>query len=794
MKKTALALLALSLASCSDKPTSSKEMQQALQYIDKHKVEEGIIHFKNALQIDPQNTQARIHLADALLSLGQPSEAETQYRKAVELGHNKNYILGSLAKSLIKQNKFDQVILEAEYSGDLTLVSSREHALVHALRGLAYIAQNQMDLAKLEVQKSFTYEDNNYQARFASAGILINEGKHKEGLAEIHKIITLKPNFTEAWLLLADIEKQNLNLSLAEKAYTSALNNSHPKSVETYYALLNRALVRAYQDQFSTARGDVQLAKAVRSNEVYSEYVSGLIDFRAQNYQDAANSFSKVISVVPDHMLSHLYLGTTHFIQNNAKLAREHLLYFSKNYAQHPLAEKILAATEMQLGMNSEAEQRLHALVQSEGADPETLNLIGAGSLVSGDIENGIESLKSVLEQKPVWPGALIRVGLGEMERGNFATADKAFDDALKNTSNPQSAYLFKFINYLKSNQAAKALDFILNLNPGQIEPKFKNNLLGIAYLNNKNIEKAKQSFNQALREDDGDPTARHNLASIAWSQGKSQEAISHYQKVVASHPSNIRTHLKLAAAHIHLYQLNEAEGFLKKAVKIDTDFLPARLALVKLYLDTSEYSEALSLLNTTPANQQEHAMVITLKGIAHAQINQWQLAESALRNIKQNHPGFSSNEQAQLLEAYVVGNSQGAGEALALLEKLHDSHPSSRNVINYASANFKTQRSQKGEKILQEWLVKHPNDAMARLTLANYYLSSKKETQALKEFEQIAEMVPNHPLVLNNIAWLLKDTQPKRAYTIIKKALELSPNDERIGNTYQVIKRKASV
>ena len=95
----ALALIGtIALSGCGkDNPTALTESAKA--YLAKNQYDAGIIQLKSALQIAPDNAEARFMYGKALLDTGRPAAAETEIRKAIDLKYSADETYPVLARA-----------------------------------------------------------------------------------------------------------------------------------------------------------------------------------------------------------------------------------------------------------------------------------------------------------------------------------------------------------------------------------------------------------------------------------------------------------------------------------------------------------------------------------------------------------------------------------------------------------------------------------------------------------------------------------------------------------------------
>ena len=96
-------------------------------------------------------------------------------------------------------------------------------------------------------------------------------------------------------------------------------------------------------------------------------------------------------------------------------------------------------------------------------------------------------------------------------------------------------------------------------------------------------------------------PTARADrelkLANKYLQDGKYQEAILAFQKVIEIEPKNIPARLGLGKVYVATKEFTKAETVLKEVIQIDANNIPAREDLLKVYLKESNLNSANTIL-----------------------------------------------------------------------------------------------------------------------------------------------------------------------------------------------------
>jgi len=223
--------------------------------------------------------------------------------------------------------------------------------------------------------------------------------------------------------------------------------------------------------------------------------------------------------------------------------------------------------------------------------------------------------------------------------------------------------------------------------------------------------------------------------------------ALEMYQRLVKLVPNSAEANFKLGAAQAALKDRAASASF-AQALKLDPSHLGAKLALAQLSLLNGKNDEALRLA----------------------------------RELKKEHP---ETVDAVLIESQALAGQKKLPEALKVLEQAQKAQPAS-DRLSFALANLRWKAGDKDgtSRVIAEWMGQHPNDASAAIRAAQAYLAYGSESQATEAYEKALKIAPADPTVLNNIAWLSRKTDPKRALELAEKANSLKPDDAEIADT----------
>ena len=128
-----------------------------------------------------------------------------------------------------------------------------------------------------------------------------------------------------------------------------------------------------------------------------------------------------------------------------------------------------------------------------------------------------------------------------------------------------------------------------------------------------------------------------------------------------------------------------------------------------------------------------------------------------------------------------------GTGDAAAAEQHLAAAlkqRPETETAILLSRALVAQKKLESSQEVLEEWLKQHPRDLIVLLHLAGGYLSQNRNEQAISTYARVIEHYPDHVPSLNNLAWLNRDKDPKRAMDYANQARRLAPNDPYVLDT----------
>ncbi|MDA1077289.1 MAG: tetratricopeptide repeat protein, partial [Proteobacteria bacterium] len=329
-------------------------------------------------------------------------------------------------------------------------------------------------------------------------------------------------------------------------------------------------------------------------------------------------------------------------------------------------------------------------------------------------------------------------------------------------------------------------------------------NVLGAVALSEGRTDEAISAFEKSLEVDPKFVPAVTNLASISENAGDIEGARARYNTLRNHDDYNHGALIGLAQISIRQKEPERAETYLKQAIEHHPDSISARLLLLDLYRSTNDFANALIEADHALALQPNSSMLLAVKADLSIRLGKRSDAEAAINRLQGQVDGSENiqllnmtgdlqakignlvmakadyqsvleldpqnlaatlgqiqislvqsrfieareridtlrknnfeNPNLDLLEARLLAGEKRFDEAVTIFTALADEDmreaATELAVLHYARGEFT-----EGSAVLSTWLARHEKDMGARLMLANSFLQSGQNDQAIIEYEKM--------------------------------------------------------
>ena len=490
--------------------TDEEYLARAKDFLDENDLPAAQIDLKNAIRKNPKNSQARWLLGNLYLDTGNGPSAEKELRSARELGVADESIVPLLARSLLQQEKYQEV-LELDSGSSL---SNEAAAELLASRGLAYLLLGENDNARGELDNALRKNPNSAYALVERARLSVNQRNFEEARPYLDKAFEINPDYVFAWSLLGDMNRYENKLEAAIDAYTEAINNTS----NVYRDLLRRAMLFIRVKQYEKAQHDVNELKKLLPRHPEVDFRQGYVHLMQKKIPEAQVSFEQCLQNDPGNMLATYYIGIAHLLQGNLEQANRNLSSYVNAYPGTINGRKLLALVKLRQKDFKAAEELIRPVVNEKADDVDALNILADSLMYQGKLDELMPIVEKSTALQPDSASAKTRMGIGLLLQGEEEAGVESLETAIE-------IDLLLVLNHLQTKSYDKAQQAAEAFAEKQPDKALAHNLVGKTSLARGHEDQAQEAFEKARQLTPGDPYACRNLAILALRRSDTDKA-----------------------------------------------------------------------------------------------------------------------------------------------------------------------------------------------------------------------------------------------------------------------------
>jgi tetratricopeptide (TPR) repeat protein len=573
--------------------------------------------------------------------------------------------------------------------------------------------------------------------------------------------------------------------------------------------------IAAGQTAFASA-GEPQAApeRAAQSNQ----------EFRATVTSRADAYFNYTMG----HIAEQQYEQTS-----RSEYATQAIEYYKKAYALDPKSPVIgerLAEMYWKAQRIHEAEAEAKAILQRDPGDVQTRRLLGHiylrslgeanGNGQSEAVTRAVEQFKEVVKLDPadtesaLWLARLYRL------QNRHEQAEAVLRGILKNEPDNEAGVEQLTQLLLDQGKSADAVALLESVTEKSSSPTLLD-LLGDAYTQTKDLDKAEAAYRKAAEIDPSELSHQRGLGQTLLTEEKYAEALKVYQRLADLMPDDSDVYLRIAQIYRELHQLDKAEETLTKARQFAPGSLDVMYNEAMLYQAQGRNDDAIRVLSeavTAVKNQSEVlptrrrtlAVLYQQLGQLYRATENYQAAiytydelgrlgeeeghrarlllmetyrtakdlPRALQTGKEALAKYATDGAIKTSYALLLGEAGKTDDALALLKPQLKGTDADREVyLNIAQVYERGRRYKEAEQSARtaEALPGLPREnEMTWFLLGAIYERQKFFDRAEVEFKKVLAVDPQNAAALNYYGYMLGDLGIRldEAETMVKKAL----------------------
>jgi tetratricopeptide (TPR) repeat protein len=706
-------------AACSDpEKLKAEHVARAEAHLKERKFQEAALEFRNAIQIDENLAGAHWGLAQAYEGLERYNEAFDELLRAVKLDPN---------------NKDARFKL-----GTYQLLGSQ--------RNNQTVNSELLEEANRQADELLKQDANFIPGHILKANILAARGDRKAALDALNHAIQLDPKRIESHVSLGAFYWGGGDIAKAEETFKRATQVNDRASL----AYVEYGKFLAQQKRADEAEAQFRKAVEVDPQNRDVRWVLASFYLLNQKLDRAEETFKSLAELDGDRPEGRARLAD--FYASTGRLDEAINLYREvvKRSADFSRGHYRIGELLLQKGDREGAAAQTEEILKKNAGDLDALLLRGRLRLEKSQVKEAIADLKRILEQEPRSQLALyfmseaqLRDGQTEQARAFAGDLERFHPDFLPAKLMQLQINLASGDTQAVRRQATELLDRLKQTAPGVQQTPQLLSEISVRALTARGTA-AVQEYNASGRRD---------AASLNAARADMEAARAQW-------PNSPSSYTNLAGVAATEGKLEEALGQYERALALDRTNFQALDGLIKLYGALNRPADARARLDQLVAENQQNAQLHYLKAVAYAQGNQNspadpQVTEAALVRAAELDPNFVPAYQ-RLAELYF--NTKQHDRSVAEYRKVAERRPddaaphSHIGMVEYSRQNYDA-----AAESYRQALARNPNDDIAANNLAMLYAERDQGNidDAVRLAQEVVRRHPQEPGFADTLGWV---------------------------------------
>ncbi len=698
-----------------------------------------------ALAAAPTDRGALIASAMLKMSDSKFPEAEADVDKALTQGDQPELLVlkGELRQKQQDLDGAKKVLDQAVAKFPNSIPARIQRATVNVARNQAPAVQDDVDWVLERVPRQPF-------ALFFKAYLQANAKNYRDASQTLLGLPELLDRYTPAMFLLAEVSlhdgREEVALQYAER-YLKRIPQD-PQGL--------KLIARVHQKMRNPDRAveilEPLAARFPADNALKLQLATVLLE--AGRSQEAVGLFQQGLAADPDNANARLALAVGQLRAGQTDQAIGQIEKTVKADPSSLQANTLLVLTHIQLNQFDKAKAAAAAMVAANPSNANAHNLQGTVLLSAHDYPAARTAFQAALQRDPKFVPAALNLARVEVVTDNRAAARQWFQKVIALEPSNLNAYQGLANLALRENDVDAAAAFLkqaVNRDVTATEPRLRLvNMLLDRLRYPQALAEARELVNVAPQS----PQAVDALARAQIAAGDVEGGRASYQRLAAQNADNAEAQRRLGRVLMNAMDKDtnsptagDARAAFDEAVKKAPDDITA-------LADRIEFERRVS-------------------------------GPPAALALAKKYSQTSPNSVPRLI---VLGDTQlvagQGGEAVSTYKRVWEKSKSSMAVVRLYAALMQEGKGDEAIKSLKSWVATHPADYDVRFLVANHYLRSGQNKEAIAETEAISAVYPENPALLNNLAWLYAEENPTKAISMAERAYVLAPGSADVLDT----------
>jgi uncharacterized protein (TIGR02996 family) len=718
----------------------ARAIERGQQFIAERNYAKARVEFNNALQIQPNDADARYFVALAAEKGNDLRAAAQGYQAALNVDATHPLALAAIARLYVFSGLAEQGLEFVEKG----LAAHPAHPELLIVGAAAKVALGRDQEAFEDATAVLTQQPSHEYAVSLLAGIHRNRGEEARAIDIIERALRDVPDSADLRVVLAQLFVDTGDKARAETEI-KRLIELQPSDIQH-----RRRLVGFYAGDGRAAEAEAVLRELIEQQPESVENKLALVTYLANqhNFDTAEAELKALLERSPDDGPLQLAAGQFYEGRNLPDDAERLYSAAIDRYGVEPSglsARTRLAALQMRLNRGTEARSLIDTVLEENPRDNDALVLRATFALSEGRALDAITDLRSVLRDQPDSAPLLRTLAYAHSQNNEPDLARENFRRAIE--ADPANIQVrLEYADYLnrrgENDEARPLLDAILLAEPqniGALEVQFR--VLG-----------ALGDATGAAEVAESLIAARPDAAVGYYLQGLAQEsardmtgALASYERALEKEPRGAEPLGALSRVLVTTDRRDEARARLETLVATYPDHAVALNLLAEISLADNAFDRSLELADRAIGVDTRWWLPYRTKALAH-------LSKGAAEEAKRAYiDGLAASGNAPALGmdlAALYEREQQPDRAIEVYERLHSANPAAEALTN--------------------------NLAMLLVTYRDDGDSHERANELVRDFRN-----SDNPAYLNTYGWVrYRQGQHGEAVSYLRRASTAAPNN----------------
>jgi tetratricopeptide (TPR) repeat protein len=640
-----------------------------------------------AVELDPDNRDAREQLADLLLTAYLQNRDHPQYLydrlealaarflKEAPDSFQGHRILGFLRMTDRRNNEaieeFQKALAAKPWDPEVTLallkpmLQSGRHAEAENLAlatiernkafgplydvlYLHYLALGRQDDAEQLIRRKAADNPGNLEFALQLAAHYYQWKKY-DAMSDLLQRLLDDKRFPDSPLAVADFYAKRGNWAEATRITElgMARNPAKKETYEKYLVLLLQGQGR--QDE-ALAMAEKLLQETPDDTAALAARAQMLVRKGGANLEAAMNDYRKLVKLEPSEPLFRFMLGRLHHLRGDTETAQNMYIEASRLRSSYLPPLMGLAELSFERGDYKRTIEFANRVLAFDSKNPDARVLLAAGHMGLGEYDLARQVLSAVTREFPSYAPAEVQLGYVYLNQKQFSQADALFRKHRK----PGQTDLRALRGLAESQLAQGKPDAALAL------------------------------VTEEVKQSGGSVQSRELLALIAVKANKPGAAIESYKPLVEADPNNARRHARLADLYRMAGDADLAIAHFRKALELDSGETGSMVMLAALLAEKGRAEEAIGIYRKVLERNPNDPVVLNNLALLLADSDPEKALEYAQRALQQRQEDPSIRDTV----GWIYAKTSRLDAAIQILDNLvreHPSNPTYRYHFGYA-------------------------------------------------------------------------------------------------------------